>query len=308
MEGTPPPSPKKKDDKKVGDGAGGNNTKDSAAVFQQLVQEVGSGVATPYGWNYSNWAWLMRVKLKARGLWRAIDVGDVDDLEDMMALNALCLAVPPEMARVIFDKETAMAAWKAIATMRVGDERVNENSAQQLRWEFELATFKDGETVEDFALRLIGMQASLQALGVKLEDKQLVLKILHSAPVRYQQMVVAIRTLLDISMLLVVEVTGRLKASEDSFEEAPATLHHDGKLYMTADEWELQRKKGDGEHAGDGSGSSGGRGGGRSRGQGRGCGNSGSASSRGPVNSSGKVSRDQCRWCAQTEHWARECP
>jgi hypothetical protein len=72
-----------------------------------------------------------------------------------------------------------MAAWKAIATMRVGDERVKENSAQQLRREFELATFKDSETVEDFALRLTGMQASLQTLGVELEDKQLVLKILR---------------------------------------------------------------------------------------------------------------------------------
>jgi hypothetical protein len=96
--------------------------------------------------------------------------------------------------------------------------------------------------------------------------------------------------------------------SEDSFEEAPATLHHDGKLYMTADEWESRRKKGDGGRAGDGSGSSGRRSGGRSRGRGRGCGNSGSASSRGPVNSPSKVGRDQCRRCAQTGHWARECP
>jgi hypothetical protein len=89
----------------------------------------------------------------------------------MMALDALCSAVPPKMARAISDKEMTMAAWKAIATMRVGDERVKENSAQQLRREFELATFKDGETVEDFALRLTGMQASLQTLGVELEDK-----------------------------------------------------------------------------------------------------------------------------------------
>jgi hypothetical protein len=275
-----------------------------------LVREVGVGSSYPVltKTNYSDWARLMRVKLKARGLWRAIDVGDVDDQEDMMALDALCSAVPPEMARAISDKETAMAAWKAIATMRVGDERVKENSAQQLRREFELATFKDGETVEDFALRLTGMQASLQTLGVELEDKQLVLKILRSALARYQQMVVAIRTLLDISTLSVVEVTGRLKASEDSLEEAPATLHDDGKLYMTADEWESRRKKGDGERVGGGSGSSGGRGGGRSRGRGRGRGNSGSASSRGPASSPGKVGRDQCRWCGQTGHWARECP
>jgi hypothetical protein len=121
-------------------------------------------------------------------------------------------------------------------------------------------------------------------------------------------MVVAIRTLLDISTLSVVEVTGRLKASEDSFEEAPATLHHEGKLYMTADEWESRRKKGDDECVGGGSGSSGARGGGRSRGRGRGRGNSGLASSRGPANSPGKVGRDQCRRCGQTGHWARECP
>jgi hypothetical protein len=167
--GSPPLSPKKK----VGDGAGGSNTKDGAAVFQRLVREVGVGSSYPVltKTNYSDWARLMRVKLKAHGLWRAIDVGDVDDQEDMMALDALCSAVPPKMARAISDKEMTMAAWKAIATMRVGDERVKENSAQQLRREFELATFKDGETVEDFALRLTGMQASLQTLGVELEDK-----------------------------------------------------------------------------------------------------------------------------------------
>jgi hypothetical protein len=44
MGGSPPLSPKKK----VGDGAGSSNTKDGAAVFQWLVREVGSGVATPY--------------------------------------------------------------------------------------------------------------------------------------------------------------------------------------------------------------------------------------------------------------------
>jgi hypothetical protein len=105
----------------------------------------------------------MKVKLKARGLWRAIDAGDVDDQEDMMALDALSSVVPPrEMARAIFDKETTMVAWKAIATMRIGDERVKENSAQQLRREFELATVKDDKTMEDFTLCLTGMQASLQ--------------------------------------------------------------------------------------------------------------------------------------------------
>jgi uncharacterized membrane protein YgcG len=213
----------------------------------------------------------MKVKLKARGLWMAIDGGDVDDQEDMMALDTLCSAVPPELAWTIADKAMAKEAWDTNATMRVGDNRVKENNTQQLRREFELAAFKDCELVEDFALRLTGIQASLQTLGEVLEDKQIILEILRSVPSQYKQMVAAIRTLLNISTLLVSNLTGRLKAAEDSFDDAQATLHHDGKLYMMVEGWESRRKKGDDERAGGGSGSSGGRGGGRSRGRGRGC-------------------------------------
>jgi hypothetical protein len=63
----------------------------------------------------------MKVKLKARGLWMAIDGGDVDDQEDMMALDTLCSAVPPELAWTIADKAMAKEAWDTNATMRVGD-------------------------------------------------------------------------------------------------------------------------------------------------------------------------------------------
>jgi hypothetical protein len=93
-------------------------------------------------------------------------------------------------------------------------------------------------------------------------------------------MVVAICTLIDVSTLSVVELTGQLKASGDSFDDAPAALHHDGKLYMMAEEWESRRKKRGDEESScvGGSGSSGGRGGGRSRGRGRGRGGAGSSS------------------------------
>lgn len=111
MTGTLPSSPKKKDAKKPADGAGGSDTK-GTSVLQQLVREVGIGTTYPVltKTNYSDWSRLMKVKLKARGLWRAIDVGDADDQEDMMALDALCTVVPPELARVIADKETAKEA------------------------------------------------------------------------------------------------------------------------------------------------------------------------------------------------------
>jgi hypothetical protein len=50
----------------------------------------------------------------------------------MMALDALCDAVPPEMVLTI-TKETAKEAWDAIVTMRVSDDRVKKVTTQELR-------------------------------------------------------------------------------------------------------------------------------------------------------------------------------
>jgi hypothetical protein len=54
--------------------------------------------------NYSDWAMLMKVKLRARGLWVVVDKGGVDLLEDMMAFDALVSVVPPEMVATVADK------------------------------------------------------------------------------------------------------------------------------------------------------------------------------------------------------------
>jgi hypothetical protein len=82
--------------------------------------------------NYSDWALLMRVKLKVWGLWVTVDKGDVDPQEDMMALDTLVLTVPPKMLATVADKKTAKKAWDAIATMRVGDDRVKKAAAQEI--------------------------------------------------------------------------------------------------------------------------------------------------------------------------------
>jgi ketosteroid isomerase-like protein len=179
------------------------------------------------------------------------DGSDVDDQEDMMALDALCTAVPPELARAICDKETSKEAWDTIATMRVGDKRVKENSAQKLRRDFELAAFKEGETVEDFALRLTGMQASLQTLGEELEDKQIVLKMMRSVPAKYQQMVVSIRTLMDVSTLTVADLTGHLKAPGPSTGLRPhstmtGAVHDGGRVGVQKEEegrWRIVHRR-----------------------------------------------------------------
>jgi hypothetical protein len=86
-----------------------------------VIHEVGGGSSYPAltKTNYSDWALLMKVKLKAWALWSIIENGGADQPEEMMALDALCGAVPSEMVPMITKKETAKEAWDVIATMRV---------------------------------------------------------------------------------------------------------------------------------------------------------------------------------------------
>ena len=71
----------------------------------------------------------MKVKLKAWALWSVIEDGDAYSQEEMMALDALCDAVPLEMVPMITKMETAKKAWDVIATLRIGDYRVKKSTA-----------------------------------------------------------------------------------------------------------------------------------------------------------------------------------
>jgi hypothetical protein len=108
---------------KAGDGDGSSGAKDGDVVVQRIVREVGGGTAFPVltKTGYTDWVMLMRVKLKARGLWVTVDKGGVDPQEDMMALDALVSVVPPKMVATVADKKTVKEVWDAIATLHVGD-------------------------------------------------------------------------------------------------------------------------------------------------------------------------------------------
>jgi hypothetical protein len=60
----------------------------------------------------------------------------------------------------------------------MGDDRVMKPAVQQLRSQFDRATFKEGESVEDFTLQLNGMAANLATLGETIVEHVVVEKIL----------------------------------------------------------------------------------------------------------------------------------
>ncbi len=197
--------------------------------LRRVVKEVGGSANYPIltKTNYSDWSLLMRVMLQARGLWEAVETGDVDFQEDRMALEAVLKAVPADLLPVLAVKETAKDAWDAIKTMRVGVDRVRKSKAQELRKQFDANEFKEGESVE-FSVRLSGLVNNLAVLGFQLEESKVCEKFLHVVPDHLEQIALSIET--------------RLRNAE---ERRPKKKSGDegGKLYLIEEQWAARAKE-----------------------------------------------------------------
>jgi hypothetical protein len=244
----------------------------------------------------------MKLKMQARHLWDAVEYDDVEYDDDRNALDAICSGVPAEMVPILVAKTSAKEAWEAIKTFRIGDDRVRKATAQNLRAEYESIVLRDGESIEDFALRLTGIVQRLATLGDPESDEKVVAKYLHVVRPRYKQLVISIETLLDISHLSIEEVTGRLKAADDV--EMPAQQTAGGKLLLTEEQW-VEKYKKKGSESSRGGFSSGGRG--NCRGRGRGRGPSDNGDSRNSSGSARAPPEDPCPRCGKMGHWARDC-
>jgi hypothetical protein len=146
--------------------------------------------------------------------------------------------------------------------------------------------FDDGETIEDYVLRLSGMVAHIAMLGEEVKDGEIVAKMLRSLLPHFKQITIAIKTLLDVSTMSIADLTGLLK---EAFEKAPTSLQQNGKLYHTEVEWDMWRKKREGE-------SYSGGGARKGHGHGRGCVDSSSGGL------SNKPTNDHCRCCGKMGH------
>ena len=104
--------------------------------------------------NYGEWSVTMKVKLRARRLWKAVDQGTEDEEEDCSALEVTLAAVPPEYRELLGSNDSTKEAWDALKAMWVGSDHTKKAKAQQLRREYDDLVFCDEEAVEDFALRL----------------------------------------------------------------------------------------------------------------------------------------------------------
>ena len=180
----------------------------------------------------------MKCNFEILEVWEAIEPGGegIKRTQDRQAMGGLLRSVPQEMWQMLGEKKTVKEAWAAVKSMRVGAERVKEANAQRLLQEFENIAFKDGETVDDFALRINGLASDLRTSGEAIEDAKVVRKMLRVLPRCYQSVAISIETLLDLKTLTIEELVGRLKMAEDRLG-IEAVTQKTGQLMLTEDDF-----------------------------------------------------------------------
>jgi hypothetical protein len=210
-----------------------------------------------------------------------------------MTLDAITSAVPQEMLTSLAVKATAAEAWEAVRSLRIGSEAARNARAQRLRTEFESIRFKEGETVDDFTMRLGSLVAELGTLGEVIKEQQVVQKLLRVVPKHLSQVAVAIEVTQDLSKLTLEDADGRLRAAEDRAMEdnalPPPRL--DGKLLLMEEQWKEKMR----QRSNTGQGSSGG---GEQRRRPRKRDNGGKK---------GAQRDDKYHNYGCTGHWARDC-
>jgi hypothetical protein len=83
------------------------------------------------------------------------------------------------MIRPLANKRTAKEVWEAIKSIHVSSNHARKMTLQCLllrNWE--LLSFRDGEQVDDFALRLSEMMSSLSIHGEQVSEQNAIEKLL----------------------------------------------------------------------------------------------------------------------------------
>jgi uncharacterized membrane protein YgcG len=170
--------------------------------------------------------------------------------------------------------------------------------------------FKSGECVEDFSVRITSHVNELRVLGDEITDKEVVKKMLHLVPEKFEQVALSMETLLDLNSLSIEEATSHLHAVEQRKKTTTLSAADVSGRLLLIEEWLAWMKAKEKSGSGGSSSSGGGRGHGRGRGRGchRGGGqNGGVGNTRSSDRHEDGVGHGACHNCGKMGHWVQEC-
>jgi len=132
--------------------------------------------------------------------------------------------------------------------MRVGSDHAWRSTLQKLWQEWDRLIFQPAEDINDFSFRLVGVMQKMETFSDDaINEERADEKLLYIIPNKYTQDALEVETMLDLSVLMIKEVTGRLKAVDECKLSPVEPTTAGGKLLLTEDPWcacQDERKKG----------------------------------------------------------------
>jgi hypothetical protein len=97
-------------------------TAHATADYMREVGAVNRQVLTHT--NYDEWAVQMKVMLKMRKLWRAINFGIENEVKDCAAMEMILKAMLLKYVELLGSKDSAKLAWDALKVMHISSDHV----------------------------------------------------------------------------------------------------------------------------------------------------------------------------------------
>ncbi|XP_047306962.1 uncharacterized protein LOC124910368 [Impatiens glandulifera] len=105
---------------------------------------------------------------------------EVDEQKDRMALATIYQALSEDILLMVAEKDSTKLAWEMLKTMHDGVERVKEAKLKTLKTHFEAIHMKNGESVDDFSIKLTFIVTGIRSLEEKIEEIFVINKFLRA--------------------------------------------------------------------------------------------------------------------------------
>ncbi|XP_078444223.1 uncharacterized protein LOC144713503 [Wolffia australiana] len=226
-----------------------------------------------------------------------IEAETVTKKKDRQALSIIYGAISDEILAQLDSQLTAKETWTMLKTKNLGAARVQKARVQALKREFELLIMGEDELVCGFARKLSKVVTQLRTMGEKLEEGDVVAKLLRATLAKFDSITSSIEQFGEMESMTLEEAVGSLKIHEDKLKDRQSRREEQVLLARAI----RKGKKKDKDK------NSRGRGRGRGEGRGRGQSNDGKGWSKDEDYRPRDKSKIKCYNCQKFGHFASEC-
>ena len=181
--------------------------------------------------------------LDAEGLWEIVAGTETNRQKDRLALSAMLAAILESLGVQLDIKKSAKVNWEIIRSFNVGIDPLAQSRAQGLRREFENLSMKKIDKVSDFTDKFLRIVFELRQLGERIDDKEVVNKLLRSMPPSYDSLILSLEQFGDLDTMSLVEAIGSLKVHEMRLSERDAREEEHALLSLLRANSRRQSKK-----------------------------------------------------------------